>query len=160
MAKVDILISTNGSGTNSNVSNISSPSSEESIATPKKDSGLLARSVYVNQLVNAGISALKSTINFAKSNYGNFTGDYIGQQKIDNAFGAANLMVSFGGSVVSGAMAGGIPGAAVGAAVGALNIGVSAWQSNVDYRHSIAKSNYSSAFNSQRIGLVLQDGNR
>lgn len=162
MAKIDILISTNG-----NLGNGSSPidgssnlSVEEEIIAPKKDSNILARSVYVNQLANAGISTLKNVVNFAKSNYGNFTGDYIGQQKIDNVFGAANTMVSLGGSIVSGAMVGGIPGAVVGAVIGTVNIGVTAWQNNVNYKTSITKTNYASSFNSQRIGVVLTDGNR
>lgn len=165
MAKVDIIISTTGS-TNStggiidggadNTSNMSSLPS----AGTGSSKNLVARSVYANQLANAGINALKSTFNFAKSNYGNFTGDYIGQQKIDNVFSVANTFASLGGSIISGAIVGGIPGAVVGAVVGVANIGINAWQNDVQYKLSIQKTNYSASFNSQRIGVVLNNGGR
>ena len=169
MASVDILISTTG---NVNAADLNSPGNggvsavnNESIITngTGNSRNVVARSVFVNQLVNSGINALRSTFNFAKSNYGNFTGDYIGQQKIDNVFSVANTILSFGGSVVSGAVTGsvgGVPGAVVGAVVGAVDIGVNAAQNNINYNKSILKVNFSANFNAQRIGTILNSGNR
>ena len=173
MASVDILISTTG---NANAADLNSPGNggvsavnNESIITngTGNSRNVVARSVFVNQLVNSGINALRSTFNFAKSNYGNFTGDYIGQQKIDNVFSVANIILSFGGSVVSGAVTGsvgGVPGAVVGAVagavVGAVDIGVNAAQNNINYNKSILKVNFSANFNAQRIGTILNSGNR
>ena len=163
MSKVDIFISTKGyqdGGESLTSGDVNGKSVEQNVASLSGDKSMLTRSVYVNQLANSGISALKSAFNFAKSNYGNFTGDYLGQQKIDNTFSVANTLLSFGSSVFSGAMVGGIPGAMVGAVVGAINIGVNAWQNSVEYNNTITKTNYTSSFNSQRIGIVLTNGNR
>ena len=166
MARVDITISTSGSSSGQlpdalNGSISPQPQTGKNLMVGASGSqNLIARSVYANQLASAGLNALRNTFNFAKSNYGNFTGDYVGQQKIDNAFSVANTFVSLGSSIFNGAMAGGIPGAVVGAVVGAVSMGVTAWQSGVEYKTSIIKANDSAFFNSQRIGNVLRNGSR
>ncbi len=164
MAQVDILISSSGNGGNSpnNLNNnIQNKSQTENIQPNGVGrSNLIFRSVYANQLATAGINTIKQGINYAKSNYGNFTGDYIGQQKIDNVFNAVNGLVSIGGAVVGGALVGGPIGAAVGGIVSGISIVTNAIQNEITYNLNLSKANRQANFNSQRIGRILTDGNR
>lgn len=159
MARVDILISSKGTTSESELEN-SPGNGGQSPTGGSGNTKLMAKSVAAMQLAKAGWGAIKSTFNFAKSNYGNFTGDYIGQQKIDNAFSVATGLVSLGGTVATGAMAGGWVGAAVGLVVGVVNIGVESVQNSINYDLEISKANALANFNSQRIGAILTSGNR
>lgn len=165
MAQVDILISSSGNSGNSpnNTNNNNQNQSQTENIQPKGvggNKGLIFRSVYANQLATAGINVIKQGINYAKSNYGNFTGDYIGQQKIDNVFSTVNGLLSIGGAVVGGALVGGPVGAAVGAVVSGISIVSNAIQNEITYNLNLSKANRQANFNSQRIGRILTDGNR
>lgn len=175
MAQVNILIKTDGTDATSSELNTSngnaglSATSNEAI-TPNgtgSSRNLVTRSVFAHQLASAGLNALKSTLNYAKSNYGNFTGDYLGQQKIDSVFSTATEAMSFGGSIISGAVSGaafGWVGAAVGAVVGAVigaaNTGINYAQATTDQKIRISRVNAQANYNMQRIGSILTNGNR
>lgn len=174
MAQVDILIKTDGSeATNkeldSSVGNgaLSATSSTQLKPNGSGGKGSTARSVFAMQLVNAGIQAGQATFNYYKNNYGNLTGDYLGQKKIDNVFSIASDTLSFGSTIASGAVSGsafGPVGAAVGAAVGAVvggvNLGINYATSTASQNVRISKANAAANYNSQRIGSILTNGNR
>lgn len=175
MPKVDILIKTDGTEATSaeldtSNGNAGASATSNSKITPNGTGGgrnLVMRSVFTHQLVNAGIGAIKNTFTYAKSNYGNFTGDYLGQQKIDAAYSIASEAISFGGNIISGAVSGsafGWAGAAVGAVVGLtigiVNSGINLAQANTDQYLRVSKTNAAANYNSQRIGSVLNNGNR
>lgn len=168
MPRVDILIKTDGSEAtsyelaSSNGNAGLSAESNESIMPNGSGSqkGIIARTVVVHQLVNTGVNAAKSTFMFAKNNYGNFTGDYLGQQKIDAAFSIASEFVSFGSSIIGGAMVGGPVGALVGATIGLVNQGINYGQAKFNEQMQISRTNAQANYNSQRIGTILVNGNR
>lgn len=162
MAKIDILISSGGNVESQSPSPSPSPDKKPKIGVKpaKEDSPSIKASVAASMLAKAGINALKTSFDFAKSNYGNFTGDYIGQQKIDTVYGVASSLIGFGSTIAAGAVAGGPIGASVAAVIASVNIGVSAAQSTINYNQSILKTNFSSSFNAQRIGTILHGGNR
>ncbi|MGM9969788.1 MAG: hypothetical protein ACI35S_05265 [Anaeroplasma sp.] len=159
MAKIDILISSKGSAKESDLDNSPANGGQSPIGGTG-NTKLMAKNVAANQLAKVGFSAIKSTFDFATSNYGNFTGDYIGQQKIDNVFSIASTITKSVGTIATGAMAGGLVGAAVAAVAVAVDTTMSAWQNNINYNQSLVKANFSASFNAARIGTVLNGGNR
>lgn len=166
MAKVDILIKTDGTEAQSQELGQSESSISQSSTQAIKPSGtggarhLVTRSVYANQLAQAGLNTIKQGFEFAKSNYGNFTGDYIQQQKIDNAFSKVSALASVGGSIAAGAAVGGVPGAVVGAIVSGVSLVSNFIQNEITYNLQLSKANRQANFNSQRIGAILTNGNR
>ena len=159
MAKIDILISSSGSTDNTGQQE-SNNKVKKGVEPLDKDTPTMKANVAASMLAKAGLNAIKTSFDFAKSNYGNFTGDYIGQQKIDNAYGIATSIVGFGSTIAAGAIVGGPVGASVAAIIASVNIGMSAAQNTINYNQSILKSNFSSSFNAQRIGTILHGGNR
>ena len=111
-------------------------------------------------MAQAGLNTVKQGFNYAKSNYGNFTGDYIAQQKIDNAFSKVSTLASVGGSIAAGAAVGGVPGAVVGAIVSGVSLVSNFIQNEITYNLNLSKANRQANFNSQRIGAILINGNR
>ncbi len=177
MPQVDILIKTDGTTATSAELNGGagnggiSPQSVEPITpdgTASNGNGsTLVKSVFAQRLAQAGIAAAKSTINYYKSNYGNFTGDYLGQQKIDNMFSVVSDLVTLGTSMVSGAAAGSafgpvgaVAGLVVGAVVGGINLGTSYYQATTSQALQVNKINIQANYNSCRIGSVLINGSR
>lgn len=161
MPKVDILISTNGDASINDLenSNGNSVSPTQSIQPKASNGSLVARSVFVNRLVQAGIDTAKRGVNYAKSNYGNFTGDYITQQKIDTAFSIAGGLVETGMSIAMGFAVNPAVGAAV-AVVKGIDMLFTGITNTIDYNLNLSKANRQANFNSQRIGSILTNGNR
>ncbi|MGM9971551.1 MAG: hypothetical protein ACI35W_04020 [Anaeroplasmataceae bacterium] len=167
MARIDILISSKGTTSESELEDSqanggqgTSNAGQSLTGNRNGETKMMAKSVAAMQLAKVSMNAIKSTFDYAKSNYGNFTGDYLGQQKIDNAFSVASVLTSVGGNIANGAISGGPVGALVAAAVSAIDLGVTAWQNTTTYNQSILKANFSAKFNAQRIGTVLSGGNR
>ena len=162
MPKVDILIKTDGTEATSDELQNSNPNAQSAVVagTTGSNRSIVTKSIVAHQLVNAGIGALKSTFNFMKSNYGNFTGDYLGQQKIDAIFSTASEVVSFGANIGFGFMAGGIPGAVAGLVVGTVNQGINYAQASTNEKLQVSRANAQANYNAQRIGTILTNGNR
>ena len=162
MPKVDILISTNGDASINDLenSNGNSVSPTQSIQPKASNGSLVARSVFVNRLVQAGIDTAKRGVNYAKSNYGNFTGDYITQQKIDTAFSIAGGLVETGLSIGAGFAVGGVVGGAAVAVVKGIDMLFTGITNEITYNLNLSKANRQANFNSQRIGSILTNGNR
>lgn len=118
------------------------------------------KSVYVTQLANAGIAAIKQCFNYQASIYGSTTGDYITQSKIDNTFELVNNVLGVAGSVVGGFAMGGPVGAAVSAVISVGSIAVNSVLGNQSYQLNLRKENAGASFNSAQIGSILTNGNR
>lgn len=168
MPKVDILIKTDG--TEATVQELEQSNGNAGLSAESNESitpngtggqrGIITRSVFAHQLVNAGIGAIKTTFMFAKSNYGNFTGDYLGQQKIDSVFSIATEMFSFGSNLVGGAIVGGPLGFVAGAVISSVNQGMSYGQAKFQENMYFSRANAQANYNAQRIGAILVNGNR
>lgn len=118
------------------------------------------KSVGAMKLVNSATSAVKSVINYNLSNYGNLTGDYIGQEKINDTLTMINDLSGIAMGAISGAMVGGVPGAIIGAVAGTINFGVNKATSIMSDYVNIAKTNYVASVNANRLGRILVDGSR
>ena len=161
MPKVDILISTNGDASLQDLENSNGVATSPTQAIqPKGNGNLVVRSVFANRLVQAGIDTAKRGINYAKSNYGNFTGDYIKQQKIDTAFSIAGGLVETGMSIGAGFAVGGVVGGAAVAIVKGIDMLFTGITNEITYNLNLSKANRQANFNSQRIGSILTNGNR
>lgn len=164
MAKVDIVISTAVDGVKEG--DVKKPANGgQSAQAPAEalqgsNTKMVAVSVYASQLARAGLDTLKTGFNFAKSMYGDFTGDYIGQAKIDNAVAGVQQLVGVGSSIVGGAMVGGVAGAVVGAVVSVGSLVTEAVTTNVRYDFNLARTNANAGFNASRLGAILINGNR
>lgn len=128
----------------------------------EKASGLggVFKTAAMHQLMQNTINMAKSMITDSVSMYGEMTGEYLKQTKIENAFRLVGSAASFVGTVATGAMTGGVAGAVVGAVIATGNLVYSQVKSNINYSNSIVKSNIQASFNSQRIGNVLIGGGR
>lgn len=158
MAKIDILISSKGSAKQSDLDKSSANGGQG--AKDSNNSKMMEKSVAASQLAKVGFSAIKSTFSFVTANYGNFTGDYIGQQKIDNVFSISSAITRSVGAVSAGVIAGGFVGGAVAAVAVAVDTTMNAWQNSINYNQSLIKANFSASFNAARIGTILNGGNR
>ena len=105
-------------------------------------------------------TAIKSA-NFAISNIGNLTGDYITQRKVSEVKQAVSGLMSIGISTVGGAAVGGFFGAVIGFTVGVTSLVVDTVQSEVQNRIDNTKTNLEIATLRDRAGLnTVYDGSR
>ena len=123
-------------------------------------SNIFFKTAAMHQLMQNTINMAKTMITDSVSMYGEMTGEYLKQTKIENIFKTVGTATSFVGTVAAGAMTGGVAGAVVGAVIATGNLVYSQVKSNINYSNSIVKSNIQASFNSQRIGNVLIGGGR
>ena len=128
--------------------------------TKESDTQTIAKSAIASQFIGAGISACKQIANYAISMYGDYTGSYIEQARIQNAVEIGSTILGVGASIVGGAVVGGPVGAIVAGVLSVGNIAVNEILKVNTYNLNIAKQNAIASFNSARIGRILTDGNR
>lgn len=142
------------------ISNTKNVNNGATAATKDSNVKQTATSVYVHQLISTGKAIAKQTASLAISQYGDMTGDYIGQRNINRTLDVAQGLASIGTSAVMGAIAGGWVGALVGAGVTTVQMGFSAAQGAFENYKKITIANAQANYNAQRIGSILVDGNR
>jgi len=131
------------------------------LATNQNSSALLiARSVYANQLVHTGMNMIKSEFNYQINRVGDTTGDYLLQDKINQALSVSSVVSSIGGSIAAGFATGGVIGASVGAVVSLSSLALRNSQAQRTYNYNLAKTNANAMFSSSQIGDILNNGNR
>ena len=160
MAELDIIITNNIGSNAAAAKDENKPGNAATSATRDSAVKQTATSVYVHQLITTASNTAKTLGKFATTQYGNFTGNYVAQRKIDNALSITEGLISLGSSVVTGAMAGGWIGALVSAVTYATNITIGQIQSSFQYSQQISRTNAIANYNSQRIGSILTNGNR
>lgn len=91
----------------------------------------------------AGIAlgALKRSINYGISQYGNLTGNYIAQADMELQLSRANDALSLASITIAGAKMGGGWGAIVGFAVGVINLGINYGQQVATLNTNVSKLN-------------------
>lgn len=161
---LDILISNtknvNNGATPQTDGNKTSSGNTSTAATKDSKVKQTATSVYVHQIISTSSSIAKQTARYAISQYGDLTGDYIGQRKIDRTLDVASGLASIGSSAIMGGISGGWIGAIVGAGLTTIQMGVSYLQGDYETSKKIAVTNAQANYNAQRIGSILVDGNR
>ena len=100
-------------------------------------------------------------VNFATSNIGNLTGDYLAQKKVNEVKQSISTAISLGMSIAGGASVGGWAGAAVGFVIGAASIISNQVYSDVENWRNVNRTNLEIAQLRDRAGLnTLLDGSR
>lgn len=117
-------------------------------------------SVYAHRVLSLATNTTKGIAKYAVSQYGDMTGDYIGQRKIETTINIAEGIISIGSTTVMGGMSGGIPGAVFGFIASTVSVGVNAFQASKEFEKNITRANNAANYNAQRIGSVLVNGNR
>lgn len=158
---LDIYITnTNGSGNNQGTSAKGTGGNTATAATRDTSVKQTMTSVYVHRTLSIASNTGKTVARYAVSQYGDMTGDYLGQKKIDNTIDYAETLISIGESTVMGFMSKGLGGAIFGAATSIASVGVSAFTSSKELEKNITRANNAANYNAQRIGSVLVNGNR
>ena len=98
-------------------------------------------------------------VNYALSNIGNFTGDYITQRKVNQMKQAVSEVMTLGMMTVHGATVGGVAGAVVGFAIGSIGIISSEIYSDISRKVDNAKANYNISQLRERAGLNQTNDN-
>lgn len=126
----------------------------------KDDSSALGRYAE-HQLFHLVKSQMTQAVNFATSNIGDLTGDYIAQRKVNVAKQAISGVMQIGQATLGGAAAGGWVGAIIGFAVGTVSLVTSSAYSEAENRRSNALANQEIAQLRERAGLnASKDGSR
>lgn len=94
----------------------------------------------------------KRIANYAVSNIGNFSGDYVSQRHLQQSL---DLLGNVAGIVVGGLALG-----PAGAIVAAVGVGVNYGLEAISIAQTIKKDNYESAYLKERGGNVYNDGSR
>ena len=150
----------NGNGGQGTPNNANGTTGGNTATAATRDSAVkqTMTSVYVHRTLS--IAAAKSVVSYSISQYGDMTGDYLEQKKIDNAINIAETFISIGSSTAMGAMAGGWVGAIFGFATSTISAGIKAYQASNELQKNINRANNKANYNAQRIGSVLVNGNR
>lgn len=158
MAQLDIVISNRGGaaagGTGEKPGNTATAANRDSAVKQT------ATSVFAHQVLNLAKNSAKTLGKFAASQYGDLTGNYVGQRKIDNALSIAEGVISLGTSIAMGAISGGWIGVGVALVSYATNATIGQIQASIGYSKQISRTNAIANYNSQRLGSILVDGNR
>lgn len=120
----------------------------------------LLRRYAEHEMFHVVKSTATRTVNFAISNIGNFTGDYITQKDVNWLKGVASNVTSIGLTTLAGAKYGPV-GAAIGFVVGAASVVTNSIFTEITNQVQISKSNYSIGQLRDRVGLnTIYDGSR
>lgn len=158
--KLYITISDNRSGQKGGQDGDATPTSGNK-GDKKDNSGNAATRYAEHQLFNLAKRTAVQSVNFAISNIGNLTGDYIAQRNVGVAKQAISGVISVGMSTAGGAAVGGWVGAIVGFSVGVVSLIGSSVQSEIQNRLDTAKQNLEIAQLRDRAGLnATYDGSR
>lgn len=165
MARLDILISSKGTSEaklESKAANGGQAANADIVKEQAENAtnNSFIRGAAIHQLMSNTIALAKSITTDNISMYGDLTGDYMEQTRIENAFKIVGGTVNFGGTVTSGGIVGGVGGAVVGTVVAVGREAYSVARTNRMYNISIVKQNIQAKFNSQRIGQILVGGGR
>ena len=126
----------------------------------EKDSNALGRYVE-HQMFHLVKRQATQAVNFAISNIGNFTGDYIAQRKVNVAKQAISGVMQVGEATLAGAGVGGWVGAIVGFVLGGLSLVADSVYGEMQNQTNNAITNLEIAQLRDRAGLnTVYDGSR
>lgn len=164
MAQLDIVISNRGGAAASGGGAGATPGEKpgNTATAANRDSAVkqTATSVFAHRMLDLAKNSAKTLGKFAASQYGDLTGNYVGQRKIDNALSIAEGVISLGSSVVMGGISGGWVGVGVALISYATNATIGQIQASIGYSKQISRTNAIANYNIQRLGAILVDGNR
>lgn len=163
MGRLDIYISNKGTSQealdNSAANGGIAPESKSNNSATNGFARTILKGAIVNQLVSAGINNAKSIIQNQISIYGDMTGDYIKQTKMEqtynNIMSSAGMALSIGTAFAVNPIVG-----AVTVGLQAVSLGIENWQYKTRQNIEISKANSIANYNSLRLGTKLINGNR
>lgn len=127
----------------------------------KKDNGDILGRYVEHEMFHLAKAQVTKAVNFAIGNVGNFTGDYITQNKINNMRSSLSGFMNIGMATIAGAKVGGWVGALVGFTIGTISEVSSGVYDTIAKSNENAKTNYEIAQLRDRAGLnTLLDGSR
>lgn len=161
---------------NSNVNQAENTAKEQSVNSllnkyNNKNDNIISNSALGYYALNQGIQIAKQTassaINYFTSTYGDRTGDYVTQSKINNAQTILNQVSSITSSVIGGASAGAVfgpvgvaIGAGIGAVAGVTSAGINYLTQSATLKQQTSKSNLSINYYANKHGNILLNGSR
>lgn len=107
-----------------------------------------------------GLIAVKRSINYGISQYGNMTGNYIQQAEIELGLEHLNNISVVGLSIYAGAKLGGPVGAVIGGVTAGFNIGLNYQAQYITLQTNIAKLNTYSNIMQERSGNTYNNDSR
>lgn len=126
----------------------------------KKSINTAARYAEI-QLLNLAKQTAVQSVNFAISNIGNLTGDYIAQRNVSIVKQSISGVMSVGMSTLGGAAVGGFVGSIVGFVIGTISLVGGTVQEGIQSKIDTAKQNLEIAQLRDRAGLnTTYDGSR
>lgn len=142
-------------------SGIPTPSpSDSSSAKKKQDDDSLLKRYAEHELFHLVKSTAMKSVNYAISNIGNFTGDYIIQKNVSYAKGIVSNIMSVGMTTLAGAKFGPV-GAIIGFVAGTSSIAIGSVFEDMSNRADNAKNNFNIEMLRERVGLnTIYDGSR
>lgn len=153
-----ITISNGNKGTQSQVTE--SPNAFIGPQAEVKSGQTIAKSVIASQFINAGVSAGKTIVDYGLAMNGDYSGDYVRQDRINNALEVGSALLNIGAAFGSGVVmtGGNILGGVVTGAIAVGNLAVNEVLKVNTYNINIVKQNASAMFNRSRIGKILNNG--
>lgn len=162
MGRLDIYISNNGTSQqalDSKPANGGTAPQRQASDKLSGDSSNILKSAIVHQLVGTGINTAKTMVQTQISFYGDATGDYIKQTKMENTYNnimngtstVFSLGMAFAVNPVMGTVTAGIT---------LLGAAIKEWQNDRRERLEVNRANAIANYNSQRLGAKLVNGNR
>lgn len=121
----------------------------------------------LNQGIQIAKQTASATVNYFTSTYGERTGDYVTQNKINNVQMIMNQVSSVTSSIVGGASAGAVfgpvgvvVGTGLGAIAGGISSGINYLTQSATLKLQTAKSNLSINYYANKQGNILLNGSR
>lgn len=135
---------------------------QNKIDKEKKTDGESAFDKYINhQVMHLARQQVTKFVHFSLGNIGNFTGDYVTQQRVNDLIASAQGFINIGTATIAGAKAGGWVGAIIGFVVGTVTEVASSAYSTYEKLINNKKTNYQIEQLRERAGLnALLDGSR
>ena len=128
---------------------------------PELKDGNLATRYAEHELFHLVKQAAQQAVNFQLSNIGNFTGNYIRQEEVNQLRQGASDIMNIGTSTFAGFATAGPIGAVAGFVAGATSVISGAIYSDLSAKVSYAKTNFSISQLRERAGLnATYDGSR
>lgn len=126
------------------------------------DGSIVRQSVYASMIANAGMNQARSLLDYSLNHYGDFTGNYEAQSRMQTHISNIGMVASIAGGVgqIGLGLATFNPVAVVGGALQLGSLAINKGIESFEYARNISKSNAVATYNARRIGTILTNGNR
>ena len=136
------------------------PQPSGSVKKEKEEIGIIGR-YFEHEMFHLVKQQVTQSVNFALSNIGNFTGDYITQTRVNEAKQFVDGFVTIGNATIAGASVAQGAGAIIGFIASTASLMTQGYYQDKLKRNEVSKMNYEIAQLRERAGLnSILDGSR